>query len=878
MRNRQVLYDHLKLSDYMSLFDQTTLLNMDPDNGGPITTVKERLPLPKILVVGYYDKGNLGDEAFKSCFSKIGQMTFVSSDKFNSVPSDIDVVICGGGDIINNYFCEHIRTVLSTFTGPVYAFSVGIPYLSGLQYLDIFDHVIIRANQDLQIVEDNIHIDNVTYMPDFTVLLKTPAIKRPFTGTPRIGFFLSQPAFVNTPPERELVNKITEIINRAAEFAEVYLLAFNTGDNPNENDIVLNDQVYDLLTANGPRSNIINVKDTFLKKPEAMMKFMVSLDLAFCMRYHSVMFSLIQNVSFVSMYTTRKIDNQLKDVGMEDYGYMLPLDERYKPTDIDVDRAVDLIRYGLAHPNNNYKFADVDLDYIREILSTKKRKTLKVLRTYNKSKEDCLNDIQDFLQDYLEIDDLTYYQFLMGTKQLPDVVGSKDTQTVARLICYGITETLNAPYVWGLNENMVNQSNFKLVEAINWIYNDYNTHLRFVNESGLTYPSLSIEKRALIDLQYIRQDDNKNLHRSGWSYVLGGLYQLDKTVLNKDLPAIMVDTYVDRTFHWAADLLSVTKHIPYTIPWMGFIHHTFETEYSEYNCDVLFQKQVFKDSLPTCKCLIVLSNYLADTLRTYLNAYGFPHIPVRVLRHPTETPDLKFTMQRFMANQEKKIVQIGGWLRNSYAIFDLPIDPIFNNGLRIKKAVLKGKEMDNYFQPEGMFDYLTSVLGLDVIPDDLLNDNGSYTQSAVSGDICPDTICRVKKNVNKYVSGMVDSLRKKDCSVTIIDTLSNNDYDVLLSENIVFLNLIDCSAVNTVLECIVRNTPIIVNRHPALEEVLGTAYPGFYTSMLQASLLATDLASITSITNYLSGLDKTDLNLDTFVNKFQDVVLEVNDL
>jgi hypothetical protein len=48
--------------------------------------------------------------------------------------------------------------------------------------------------------------------------------------------------------------------------------------------------------------------------------------------------------------------------------------------------------------------------------------------------------------------------------------------------------------------------------------------------------------------------------------------------------------------------------------------------------------------------------------------------------------------------------------------------------------------------------------------------------------------------------------------------------------------------------------------------------------MLQASLLATDLASITSITNYLSGLDKTDLNLDTFVNKFQDVVLEVNDL
>ena len=41
-------------------------------------------------------------------------------------------------------------------------------------------------------------------------------------------------------------------------------------------------------------------------------------------------------------------------------------------------------------------------------------------------------------------------------------------------------------------------------------------------------------------------------------------------------------------------------------------------------------------------------------------------------------------------------------------------------------------------------------------------------------------------------------------------------YDCLLSENVVTIELFDASANNVIVECIARNTPIVVNRHPAV--------------------------------------------------------------
>ena len=123
-------------------------------------------------------------------------------------------------------------------------------------------------------------------------------------------------------------------------------------------------------------------------------------------------------------------------------------------------------------------------------------------------------------------------------------------------------------------------------------------------------------------------------------------------------------------------------------------------------------------------------------------------------------------------------------------------------------------------------------------------------------------------------------LNEKRCktSVAIIDNLDNNDYDKILSENIVFVNLVDAAAVNTVIECVMRSTPIIVNRHPAVVELLGSQYPLFYgddngktTNMFDLNKQVVSIMenpnSITDAHHYLENMDKSELCIESFVNK-----------
>jgi hypothetical protein len=126
---------------------------------------------------------------------------------------------------------------------------------------------------------------------------------------------------------------------------------------------------------------------------------------------------------------------------------------------------------------------------------------------------------------------------------------------------------------------------------------------------------------------------------------------------------------------------------------------------------------------------------------------------------------------------------------------------------------------------------------------------------------------------NKYSQGALELLTKNHNSVKVVDKLSNSDYDALLAENIIFLNLVDCSAVNTVIECIVRNTPLVVNRHPALEEILGKDYPGFYSSLDEASALCSSLLSIERMHHHMKTLDKTRYMLENFIKDFQEIVV-----
>jgi len=61
--------------------------------------------------------------------------------------------------------------------------------------------------------------------------------------------------------------------------------------------------------------------------------------------------------------------------------------------------------------------------------------------------------------------------------------------------------------------------------------------------------------------------------------------------------------------------------------------------------------------------------------------------------------------------------------------------------------------------------------------------------------------------------------------VADLPRLSDHNYDELLSSCIVFSEYFAVSASNLILECLVRGTPLIINRLPAIEEYLGPEYP-----------------------------------------------------
>jgi hypothetical protein len=79
-------------------------------------------------------------------------------------------------------------------------------------------------------------------------------------------------------------------------------------------------------------------------------------------------------------------------------------------------------------------------------------------------------------------------------------------------------------------------------------------------------------------------------------------------------------------------------------------------------------------------------------------------------------------------------------------------------------------------------------------------------------------------------------------SVDLMQRLSGAAYDELLAKAVVFLDLIDASAVTTIVECMIRATPLVVNRIPPVIEYLGADYPLYFDTLGEAEAKLSDPA------------------------------------
>jgi exopolysaccharide biosynthesis predicted pyruvyltransferase EpsI len=813
----------------------------------------------KILILGYYDKNNLGDELFKLAFKKIlyrHDLVIRNVYNIDEIPYDIDIVVIGGGDVINNYFMDRIKILLKNYIGPVYGLSIGIPYKSAIEdgQLDMFDYIITRNKNDIPELTTRFGKDYVRYFPDFSLFLSeeiTICVDKNHCKK-KIGLCLAQDYYKNND---RFFKDTVEYIKKLSRKYIVYLIAFNTNEsNHKENDNLLNCKIKECIDDGLNEIVVINSRD--FKKVIEVFK---DLDLCICSRFHSCMLSIMTYTPFIPMFTTRKIRELVDTMDFHKFSYKIDTDEKYKPVYLNIKQMLNLTEFALLKKqenmalinkflNRNYFSGNISLtSFINNLVDSRLTRNSPPYFFDHGELEVYIKDIISSI--------LVYF----NKNSLYDI---EDKDLLCEVICFKLTRICKPDYYYGLREKM-NDENFEYIQDLIWIVKDF--HGSNNNFSALykkkmggsiskpdaykpeTYKPETYKPDASVklNLTYIDQNDLKGYHRSGWQYVIEEFYKSN----SEDHDAILVDTYVDRTFLWKHDVYKAAGVLPYSKPWVGFIHHTFEVQ-TENNVGKILNNKDFIESLRNCRCLFVLSKYLRDKLRKELCKLNI-YTKVKALVHPTEFPELYFNITNFKNKKQRDLVQIGAWLRNTYAIFRLDVSKT-----EYRKHALVGKNMNNYYKNQEEVSRRLLFCTCDCEDDDV----------GCRG-VCRSKDCNYKKCDNKYIVGLEEYTKELHNSVNIISNINNDDYDKLLSESIVFLNLIDASAVNTLLECFVRNTPIIVNPLPAVVELLGKDYPLYYTDYKKVGQLL-EYKNIEKAFKYLKSRDKTKITIGYFMGQF----------
>ena len=250
--------------------------------------------------------------------------------------------------------------------------------------------------------------------------------------------------------------------------------------------------------------------------------------------------------------------------------------------------------------------------------------------------------------------------------------------------------------------------------------------------------------------------------------------------------------------------------------WIGIVHYPEFIKEMNYESHEDFKNIIknnrFTQALRYCKCLITMSDWLNKYVTDILKKNNITNINVKTIYHPTDSDCKKFTFTSFDMNLDKHIIQIGYWMRKHTTIYHI---------------------------------------------------NTTFKKLWLPGGIYWKTMFNKIYNKEKYKY-------LEDKTVEIMLNLSNDVYDELLSKNIVCIDVFNSSANNTVLECIIRNTPILINKHPAIIEYLGEDYPLYFNDIDDLNIIINSLSysdKIHAAYLYLCNMNKYKFTIEYFVSE-----------
>jgi hypothetical protein len=285
-------------------------------------------------------------------------------------------------------------------------------------------------------------------------------------------------------------------------------------------------------------------------------------------------------------------------------------------------------------------------------------------------------------------------------------------------------------------------------------------------------------------------------HRSGWPYTMRYVREICSAS-----STVLLDDYVEHTF---LSSQRTSRRIQHRVPWVGIFHHPPDMPdwYDKLGLNHLDGSPDWRASFPFLRLAVTLSDISTDWISTHWKT------PCVTIKHPTAGPKVKWSATKYLSCDVKNVVQVGSFLRNTHAIYQVRVPDEFSKIRLLQSADWIEKAHER---------------------------------------------CREVFSERPYV-GSVTDVRKIDDRV----------YDSLLSRSVVFIELIAAAANNVVVECIARDAPILVNRMKSVEFYLGREYPFFYEHLEDVYDLLSE-ERVISAHLYLRGLNKSWISPRSFV-------------
>jgi hypothetical protein len=297
------------------------------------------------------------------------------------------------------------------------------------------------------------------------------------------------------------------------------------------------------------------------------------------------------------------------------------------------------------------------------------------------------------------------------------------------------------------------------------------------------------------------------LHRCGWPYVMDHLKHLDTG------SGIVFDDFLEQTFTFAP----YHNEIPQILqqqPWITMAHcpptyvHPFT--YCGFINYPAWGLPGSRQALENLRGICTMSHHLADRFRSVCD------IPVHVIHYPTHLNVPKFNLQAYL--RQPTLLHVGWFLKNLLLLEHIAPTQHIKHKIQIHAACL----------PHERERQIKQYLATNMYPDRALYGGVEYIDSRL-----PDIT-----------------------------------YDTWLANSVIASEFVDCAATTVVVEALARCTPMLLNRHPALIEYVGEAYPMFFDNIEECEqLLHPD--NVVKTHEYIQDRNRNFLQVSSFTEQFR---------